>query len=54
MPAQASSDFHVQAAAKEAGRRIAVLREAGAAMDHTLDPSYPEGRYLTNILVRVL
>ena len=44
----------LQAAAREAGRRLLLLREAGAAMDHTLDPAYPEGRYLTNVLLRVL
>jgi len=36
-----------------AGRRITVLRQSGAACDHPIDPSYPEGAYLTNILVRV-
>lgn len=44
----------LQAAARDAGRRITVLREAGAAPDHTLDPAYPEGHYLTNVLLRVL
>ncbi len=43
-----------QAAARDAGRRVTVLREAGAAPDHTLDPAYPEGHYLTNVLLRVL
>ncbi|GAB4820138.1 hypothetical protein N2152v2_007184 [Parachlorella kessleri] len=41
------------AAARDAGKRIVVLREAGPALDHTLDPAYPEGRYLTNVLLRV-
>ena len=41
-----------QAAAKE-GRTITVLREAGAAPDHTLVPEFPHGRYLTNLLVQV-
>lgn len=51
-----SGDFipMVHAAAREAGRRVTVLREAGPALDHTLDPAYPEGRYLTNVLLRVL
>ncbi|KHN38184.1 hypothetical protein glysoja_007226 [Glycine soja] len=40
-------------AASMAGRRITVLRQAGAACDHPIDPSYPEGAYLTNILLRV-
>ena len=41
-------------AAKAAGRRVTVLREGGVGADHTLDPAYPEGRYLTNVLLRVL
>lgn len=44
----------LQGAATMAGRRITVLRHAGAACDHPIDPSYPEGAYLTNYLVRVL
>ncbi|KAG5001057.1 uncharacterized protein LOC114422624 isoform X1 [Glycine soja] len=43
----------LQGAASMAGRRITVLRQAGAACDHPIDPSYPEGAYLTNILLRV-
>ncbi|KAK7405431.1 hypothetical protein VNO78_06717 [Psophocarpus tetragonolobus] len=43
----------LQAAASMAGRKITVLRHAGAACDHPIDPSYPEGAYLTNILLRV-
>lgn len=42
------------AAAHDAGRRLTVVRDAGAAPDHTLDPAYPEGRYLSNVLLRVL
>ncbi|URD78256.1 S-adenosylmethionine-dependent methyltransferase [Musa troglodytarum] len=41
-------------AASMAGRRITVLRQAGVACDHPIDPSYPEGAYLTNFLLRVL
>ncbi|OMO77893.1 Pseudouridine synthase/archaeosine transglycosylase [Corchorus olitorius] len=41
-------------AASMAGRRITVVREAGAACDHPIDPSYPEGAYLSNVLLRVL
>ena len=41
------------AAAARAGARISVLRVAGAAPCHALDPSYPEGKYLTNVLLRV-
>lgn len=36
------------------GRRLIQLRYAGAAPDHTLDVAYPEGEYLTNVLLRVL
>ncbi|GAV70223.1 LOW QUALITY PROTEIN: IMPDH domain-containing protein/Methyltrans_SAM domain-containing protein, partial [Cephalotus follicularis] len=43
-----------QGAAAMAGRKITFLRQAGAACDHPIDPSYPEGAYLTNILLRVL
>ena len=34
-------------AAKSVGRRVALLRHAGASPDHPLDPGYPEGEYLT-------
>ncbi|KAL0909368.1 hypothetical protein M5K25_020228 [Dendrobium thyrsiflorum] len=44
----------LQGAATMAGRKITVLRHAGAACDHPIDPSYPEGAYLTNYLLRVL
>ncbi|CAH8362594.1 unnamed protein product [Eruca vesicaria subsp. sativa] len=44
----------LQSAAGMAGRKITVVREAGAASDHPLDPSYPQGQYLSNILLRVL
>ncbi|KAG2328091.1 hypothetical protein Bca52824_010819 [Brassica carinata] len=44
----------LQSAAAMAGRKITVVREAGAASDHPLDPSYPQGHYLSNILLRVL
>lgn len=44
----------LQGAASAAGRKVTVLRDAGAACDHTIDPSYPEGKYLSNILLRVL
>ncbi|PON98845.1 Ribosomal RNA large subunit methyltransferase I [Trema orientale] len=43
-----------QSAASMAGRRITILRQAGAACDHPIDPAYPEGTYLSNILLRVL
>ncbi|XAR56927.1 23S rRNA (cytosine(1962)-C(5))-methyltransferase [Bertholletia excelsa] len=44
----------LQAAASNVGRKVTVLRQAGAACDHPIDPSYPEGAYLSNILLRVL
>lgn len=44
----------LQGAATMAGRKITVLRHAGAACDHPIDPSYPQGAYLTNYLLRVL
>ncbi|ESQ29843.1 hypothetical protein EUTSA_v10011478mg [Eutrema salsugineum] len=44
----------LQSAAAMAGKKITVVREAGAASDHPLDPSYPQGQYLSNILLRVL
>ncbi|KAM7526919.1 hypothetical protein LguiA_016821 [Lonicera macranthoides] len=39
-------------AASMAGKKITVVRQAGAACDHPIDPSYPEGAYLSNILLR--
>ncbi|XP_074296015.1 uncharacterized protein LOC141623756 isoform X2 [Silene latifolia] len=44
----------IQGAATMAGRRVTVVRQAGAACDHPIDPSYPEGAYLSNIMLRVL
>ncbi|KAM0841235.1 hypothetical protein ACQ4PT_059092 [Festuca glaucescens] len=44
----------VQGAASMAGRKVTVLRQAGAACDHPIDPSYPEGQYLSNYLLRVM
>ncbi|KAF5477224.1 hypothetical protein F2P56_003888 [Juglans regia] len=44
----------LQGAASMAGRKITVLRQAGAACDHPIDPSYPEGAYLSNVFLRVL
>ncbi|KAL4579653.1 hypothetical protein LXL04_015809 [Taraxacum kok-saghyz] len=41
-------------AASMAGRKITIVRQGGAACDHPIDPSYPEGAYLTNILLRVI
>ncbi|KAF9593280.1 hypothetical protein IFM89_021036, partial [Coptis chinensis] len=36
-----------------AGRKVTVFRQSGAACGHPNDPSYPEGAYLSNILLRV-
>ncbi|XP_020270424.1 uncharacterized protein LOC109845567 isoform X2 [Asparagus officinalis] len=44
----------LQGAASMAQRKITVVRQAGAACDHPIDPSYPEGAYLTNYLLRIL
>ncbi|KAM7269403.1 hypothetical protein ACFE04_024900 [Oxalis oulophora] len=44
----------LQGAATMAGRKITVVRQDGAACDHPIDPSYPEGEYLSNVLLRVL
>lgn len=44
----------LQGAASMAKKKITVLRQAGAACDHPIDPTYPEGAYLSNILLRVL
>ncbi|XP_021864476.1 uncharacterized protein [Spinacia oleracea] len=44
----------IQGAAAMAGRKVTILRQAGAASDHPIDPSYPEGAYLSNIMLRVL
>ena len=41
-------------AARLARRRVTVLRHAGAAPCHPLDPAYPEGEYLTNLTLAVL
>ncbi len=40
-------------AAQEAGVAITLLRYAGAAADHPVHMAYPEGEYLTNVLLRV-
>ncbi|XP_021901441.1 uncharacterized protein LOC110817288 [Carica papaya] len=45
---------NLQSAAAMAGRKVTILRQTGAACDHPVDPSYPEGAYLSNILLRVL
>ncbi|KAH6777169.1 S-adenosyl-L-methionine-dependent methyltransferases superfamily protein [Perilla frutescens var. hirtella] len=44
----------LQSAASTAGRKITVIRQAGAGRDHPIDPSYPQGEYLSNVLLRVL
>jgi 23S rRNA G2069 N7-methylase RlmK/C1962 C5-methylase RlmI len=40
-------------AACDVGRRITILAERGAALDHVISPSAPEGRYLTGLLLAV-
>ncbi|GLI69445.1 hypothetical protein VaNZ11_014057 [Volvox africanus] len=51
-----SGDFveMVAEASQQVGRQAALLREAGAAPDHVLNPAYPEGEYLTNLTLRLL
>lgn len=44
----------LKAAATSVGRKITVVRQSGAACDHPVDPSYLEGAYLSNVLLRVL
>ncbi|KAF9593279.1 hypothetical protein IFM89_021035 [Coptis chinensis] len=41
-------------AASMAVRKVTVFRQSGAACDHPIDPSYPEGADLSNILLRVV
>mmetsp|Transcript_35057 Transcript_35057/g.99375 ORF Transcript_35057/g.99375 Transcript_35057/m.99375 type:complete len:525 (+) Transcript_35057:216-1790(+) len=43
----------VKAAALAAKKQINVLRVAGCGMDHPMSPDYPEGNYLTTLLVSV-
>lgn len=43
----------MQEAARAAGRHISILRSAGASPDHPIDPGYPEGAYLKNVLLLV-
>ncbi len=43
----------MQEAARAAGRHISILRNAGAGPDHPVDPGYPEGAYLKNVMVLV-
>lgn len=38
----------------QAGRQATLLRKAGAAPCHPLNPAYPEGEYLTNLTLRLL
>lgn len=44
----------VQDASTMARRPIRILRHSGAGPDHTLIPGYPEGAYLTNMLLHVI
>ncbi len=43
----------MQEAARAAGRHFSILRSAGSGPDHPIDPGYPEGAYLKNILLLV-
>jgi 23S rRNA G2069 N7-methylase RlmK/C1962 C5-methylase RlmI len=43
----------VQTAAHRTGRKVTLLSKHGAGCDHTLDPHYPEGEYLSNYLFKV-
>jgi 23S rRNA G2069 N7-methylase RlmK/C1962 C5-methylase RlmI len=43
----------LNAAARSVGRTATVVSVRGAAGDHTVHPSYPEGRYLTAVLLYV-
>jgi 23S rRNA G2069 N7-methylase RlmK/C1962 C5-methylase RlmI len=43
----------VTQAARPLRRPVTLLRRAGAAADHVIDPFHPHGTYLTNLLVRV-
>ncbi|KAL0039616.1 hypothetical protein WJX77_003474 [Trebouxia sp. C0004] len=40
-------------AARAAGRHFSILRSAGSGPDHPIDPGYPEGAYLKNVLLLV-
>lgn len=51
--AAAKGCFLVQDASTLARRTIKVLRHAGAGPDHSMVPGYPEGAYLTNMLLHV-
>ncbi|KAI5674530.1 hypothetical protein M9H77_14894 [Catharanthus roseus] len=51
--AMTRSGTFLRDAASMAGRKITILRQSGAACDHPIDPSHPEGEYLSNILLRV-
>ena len=43
----------VQAAARDAGRTVTLLRREGAAPDHTLSPVCLGGEYLTALFLYV-
>lgn len=51
-----SNDFAsvVKEAVEPTGRRMTLLRAAGAAPCHVLDPGHPEGRYLETLAFRVI
>ena len=43
----------IQTAAYRAGVKATILSKKGAGADHTIDPHYPEGEYLSNYMVRI-
>lgn len=52
---QAPGEFSkvIQTAAYRAGVQATIVSKKGAGADHTIDPHYPEGEYLSNYLVRI-
>lgn len=44
----------IQTSAFRAGVKATILSKKGAGADHTIDPNYPEGEYLSNYIVRVM
>jgi 23S rRNA (cytosine1962-C5)-methyltransferase len=43
----------VVAAAGDAGREVQILERRGQGPDHPVAPSFPEGRYLTCLVLRL-
>ena len=53
LPTPKIARLMLQDAALAEGRALTLLRRSGAASDHTIHPSYPEGNYLTAVLAVV-